>query len=342
MAGSLVLSKGQFNLNGPLLPNDYDEVIGQGSSTILKLQAGAATPRTISLTDKSFVVLRRMRLDGSWVANAILMYFDGIQYCKVEDIQPLSAKYICTMYANNRISTQNDFSRIIMNGTNAVLNGFLLSGSTAPLYPVADNYFQAIRIWLTANAVGTGIDFAKSADTNQFIFTRIGMAFAGQTGVIYNSDAPAAARDVYSNDFYKLIIDMAVPGMTSILVNDTRLAAGQAPISFIQVSFGGANPVLPAWAGANSHAVLGGNSDFMGLPAEANGLASITGAVNSVTFNHGIMTMPSWWTVVPSQIGSGDWCVDLVTATQIRIWFQNQPGGGTWLFKWTAGWHTKY
>lgn len=65
------------------------------------------------------------------------------------------------------------------------------------------------------------------------------------------------------------------------------------------------------------------------------GNQSITGAVNSVSFNHCLIASPTLALVTPVQTGYGNISV-IANATQITINFDNQPGGATWYFHWYA------
>ena len=62
----------------------------------------------------------------------------------------------------------------------------------------------------------------------------------------------------------------------------------------------------------------------------------VTGAVNSVTFNHGLLGTPWIVNATPHQSGCGEVWISNRTATQITISFTNQPGGATWVFSWWA------
>lgn len=75
--------------------------------------------------------------------------------------------------------------------------------------------------------------------------------------------------------------------------------------------------------------------DNIGYVTEASGNQSITGAVNFVMFNHGLVSIPMLVLVTPVQAGYGNWSAT-ATATQITISFDNQPGAATWYFHWYA------
>ncbi len=73
----------------------------------------------------------------------------------------------------------------------------------------------------------------------------------------------------------------------------------------------------------------------IGYVTENRGNQSITGGVNSVSFNHGLVSTPTLVLVTPVQTGYGNISV-VANATQITINFDNQPGGATWYFHWYA------
>lgn len=338
--GSVHLTSGTFYMNNPAILDDYQTLSGVGFATTLKLDAAPAVARLISATSKGHVTVRDMTLDGSWKTGTGI-YLDSTQYSIFENIRPLSLTYIAQLLVTdgaNDVCGHNTFNNFKMDGVNSVINGFLLSGDDAPLKAVTDNFFTNITIWLTSNAVGTGIDFVKASDTNDFSNIYIGMAFAGQTGVVYNSDTPAGAEDVYDNNFHTLIIDMAAAGMASITAGHTGLADGNNIGSTIyNLIIGGTDPAVPTW-NANGKVFLA-HGVINGKPTEANGIASVTGATNSVNAAHGLPGTPTVWSVTPSQTNSNAFGVASVDATNIDIQFETQPGAGTWYFKWRASYH---
>jgi hypothetical protein len=275
-----------------------------------------------------------MTLVGNY-GTSIGMYLDGIQYSSISLIRPKALYLAIDMQATTAVNSLNSFTDIIMLGTDTVQNGIRLTGTVAPAAVVADNTFSNIALWLRPAIAGTGIDFVQQADHNTFNDTFISLNFAGTHGVIYNSGNPAAANDVYANDFNNLIIAEEVAGCTSMEFNDCREIAGGSYFSYItNLIVSHANPSVPVW-NANSLVLLV-NAQVASTRSANRGTASITGAVNQVTVTHGLMATPSYWECTPEQQGSGDFSIQAVGAATFVIVFENQPGAATWYFKWHA------
>lgn len=86
-------------------------------------------------------------------------------------------------------------------------------------------------------------------------------------------------------------------------------------------------------AGEDTTTTIRGN---IGYVTENSGTATITGAVNTVVVNHGLVTTPTRVLVTALQTGQGDYAVTARGATTFTITFVTQPGGSTWTFDWRA------
>lgn len=74
----------------------------------------------------------------------------------------------------------------------------------------------------------------------------------------------------------------------------------------------------------------------VGWKTEASGNQTITGAVNTVTVTHGLVTTPVLILITGMQTGIGNYYITARTSTTFTISFENQPGGSTWNFQWYA------
>jgi hypothetical protein len=84
---------------------------------------------------------------------------------------------------------------------------------------------------------------------------------------------------------------------------------------------------------------LGNGTEFesnIGYVSENSGQANITGAVTTVTVNHGLATNPLIVIVTCNNTGAGNYSVSSITLSQFVISFTNQPGTNEWLFYWYA------
>jgi len=84
-----------------------------------------------------------------------------------------------------------------------------------------------------------------------------------------------------------------------------------------------------------THTIIRMNGGYI---TENRGIANVTGAVSSVTVNHGLATTPTIVIVTVNNTGAGNYSVpsDLITSSQFVISFTNQPGTSEWLFYWYA------
>ena len=87
--------------------------------------------------------------------------------------------------------------------------------------------------------------------------------------------------------------------------------------------------------GIGQNTVIHFNSGFK---TEAHGRASVTGAVNGVWVEHGLVYTPreGFPQVTARQSGSGIFWVSYKNRTHFRIEFSNQPLDGWWSFEWYA------
>lgn len=81
-----------------------------------------------------------------------------------------------------------------------------------------------------------------------------------------------------------------------------------------------------------------GNAVFsnIGYVTEISGVVIITGAVSTITVNHGLSAIPNTVTVTCNNTGAGLYAVTSITTTQFTITFANQPGTSGWKFYWHA------
>lgn len=101
------------------------------------------------------------------------------------------------------------------------------------------------------------------------------------------------------------------------------------------------NYVPNAGKGASSVPISNAGTDTIihyniGYTTENSGAATITGAVNYVIINHGLVSAASCVVITSNNTGVGTSMVTIISVTQFQINFENQPGASTWTFYWYA------
>lgn len=86
--------------------------------------------------------------------------------------------------------------------------------------------------------------------------------------------------------------------------------------------------------------ISGGSNLFVrynqGYRTESSGYATITGAVSTVTVNHGLVATPTIVLITGNDTRIGNSTITTISASQFIISFENQPGTLEWKFYWYA------
>jgi parallel beta-helix repeat protein len=143
-------------------------------------------------------------------------------------------------------------------------------------------------------------------------------------------------RTIMGNTIFGGILGIRLGANVDDTFIQNNVVLGQTTTS-IEEGAGCNNNVINGNTVDHGITVVGANtivSHNTGFTTENRGVATATGAVNTVTVNHGLAAAAEIVLVQCNNTGAGNWTVTSISATQFVITFPYQPATSIWAFYW--------
>jgi hypothetical protein len=327
-----VVGYGTFTLSHTVVVPSYT-ILDLSKAKLATKSGGTTEHSLVSSTDANYVDVTIGNIDIGWTdGSAIGVLWDGVSWSTL-DITGCKINRLFEMRATNNGCKRNVIKRVMSGYGNPVTSGIKLIG--APGKEITLNQFQIINIVLPGSGTGTAIDFAKYVDNNDFIQAYAYLGYAGQSGVVYNSDTPLSDMEVYENHFWDLTVDHPVTGTNSLVEN---VCTPNYP-SYVKLRLGNSYPTYPSLKSPSN--IRLSHLNMNGKLSENSGTATVANATTTIKVTHGLAAVPTriqltataWGNSAKAWISSKDSDGD---GLKFTITVDADPGATGATFDWKA------